>query len=84
MKFLQNFDGNEKSRTILRNIVTLAKDIGMLTLTEGVETEEAHIFLREIGCEKLQGYLFGRPMPKEELFQKIDSGEYVPDSTVIS
>lgn len=76
MKFLQNFESNEKSKVILRNIVKLAKEIGMLTLTEGVETEEASEFLKEIGCEKLQGFLFGKPMPREEIYHKIQSGEY--------
>lgn len=76
MKFLQNFGSNEKSKVILRNIVKLAKEIGMQTLTEGVETEEASEFLKEIGCEKLQGYLFGKPMPREEIYYKIQSGEY--------
>ncbi len=76
MKFLHNFEGDEKSKTILKNIVTLAKDIGMVTLTEGVETEEARQFLQKIGCETLQGYLFGTPMTKEVLQEKINSGEY--------
>lgn len=79
MKFLHNFGGNQKSQTILKNIVSLAKDIGMLTLTEGVETEEARKFLHEIGCEKLQGYLFGMPMPREEIRKKLESGEYIPE-----
>ena len=77
MKFLQNLSKDEKSKTILRNIVKLAKEIGMVTLTEGVETEEARTFLLEIGCEILQGYLFGKPMPKAELQKKISSGEYL-------
>ena len=48
----------------------------MQTLTEGVETDEAINFLKEIGCERLQGYLFGKPMKKEELIQKIKDGIY--------
>ncbi len=76
MKFLHNFGANEKSKSILKNIVTMAKDIGMKTLTEGVETEIARDFLRDIGCEKLQGYLFGKPMTKQELREKIERGEY--------
>ncbi len=39
----------------------------MKTLTEGVEAEEQAAFLTQIGCERLQGYLFGKPAPKEEL-----------------
>ncbi|MCR5400266.1 MAG: EAL domain-containing protein [Treponema sp.] len=82
MKFLQNFDGNEKSKKILKNIVSLAKDVGMLTLSEGVETEEARNFLREIGCEKLQGYLFGPPMPKAQITEKIKNGDYIPEPSL--
>ena len=57
----------------------MAKDLGMNTLSEGVENEEAYSFLKENGCEKLQGYLFGKPMPKEELDEKISSGFYKLD-----
>ena len=77
MKFLSNFSGNVKARQILKNVVNLATELGMDTLTEGVETEEARAFLQEIGCKRLQGYLFGKPMPREELQQKINCGEYV-------
>lgn len=76
MKFLSNFEGNQKARTILQNVIKLAKDLGMQTLTEGVETNEACNFLRENGCEKLQGYLFGKPMSKIEFQVKIDEGIY--------
>ncbi|MBO4404356.1 MAG: EAL domain-containing protein [Treponema sp.] len=80
MKFLQNFSGNEKARQILRSVINLAKEIGMKTLTEGVETEEARDFLKSTGCEKLQGYLFGKPMPRTELLQKIQDGTYIPEA----
>ena len=79
MKFLQHFAENKKAKVILRNIIKLAKDIGMETLTEGVETEEAKEFLKEIGCDRLQGYLFGKPMPKLELVAKIQDGTYIPE-----
>ena len=81
MKFLSNFSGNIKARQILKNVVNLATELGMDTLTEGVETEEARAFLQEIGCKRLQGYLFGKPMPREELQHKINCGEYVLEST---
>ena len=77
MKFLSNFSGNEKARQILKNVINLAKDLGMQTLTEGVETQEAYDFLRDNGCEKLQGYLFSKPIPKSEFEAKIDDGTFV-------
>lgn len=79
MKFLRDFSGNEKARKILRNIISMAKEIGMCTLTEGVETQEAYEFLKENGCEKIQGYLFGRPMPDTEFLEKLKSNLYQLD-----
>ena len=67
MIFLRNFNENEKSKTILKSIVDMAKTIGINTLTEGVESAEQADFLTQIGCERLQGYFFGKPMPIEEI-----------------
>ncbi len=76
MAFLSKFSENRKAEPIITSIVSLAQKIGMQTLSEGVETQEAYDFLKGIGCQRLQGYLFGKPMPKEELVQKIQSGFY--------
>lgn len=64
MEFLSNF--TERSRQVIISIVDMAKRIGIRTLAEGVETEEQFDFLKEIGCEKVQGYYFGKPAPLEE------------------
>lgn len=76
MMFLKKFSENEKTQPILSSIVALANKIGMQTLTEGVETEEAYEFLKKIGCQRLQGYLFGKPMPKQEFIEKLMDGTY--------
>ena len=76
MKFLSQFSENKKTQPILSSVVNLAQKIGMQTLTEGVETEDARDFLRSIGCQRLQGYLFGKPMTRAELQQKIKDGVY--------
>ncbi len=76
MIFLKNFDGNAKARQILKNVINLAKDLGMKTLTEGVESQEAYQFLRENGCDMLQGYLFSKPIPAEEIEAKINDGTF--------
>lgn len=75
MKFLTGFDSNEKTRPILENIVDLTKQLDMLSLSEGVETQEQFDFLAKIGCNRAQGYLFSKPLPLEELRAKLDSGE---------
>jgi EAL domain-containing protein (putative c-di-GMP-specific phosphodiesterase class I) len=57
MKFLSSM--NVKSKAIVKALITMAKDIGIKTLAEGVETEEEKDFLHEIGCGRLQGYFYG-------------------------
>ena len=48
-------------------ILALAQSLELGTVAEGVETEEQAAFLREAGCRTLQGYLFSRPKPPDEL-----------------
>ena len=62
MDFLRESEREERSRTILKMIVALAKELGMPVITEGVETKEHVDFLTKIGCHVFQGYFFGRPM----------------------
>ena len=61
MRFLSSLD--RRSRRILTSVIHMAKEIDIHTLAEGVETEEQFLYLRDIGCEKVQGYYFGAPMP---------------------
>ncbi len=77
MRFLSNLENSEKAKTLLDCIIQLANRIDMLTLTEGVETGEQADYLRRIGCDRLQGYLFSKPVPKELLYERVDSGELV-------
>ena len=64
MSFLRPF--NLRSKRIVAAVVRMAKDIYIHTLAEGIETEEQFAYLRDIGCEKVQGFYFGKPMPFEE------------------
>ena len=57
---------NSRSQRIATKIIEMAKTIDVHTLVEGVETEEQYNYFRNIGCEKVQGYYFGKPMPYEE------------------
>ena len=61
MSFLKQLTVNPKTGTILASVINMAKRLGMETLAEGVETQEQYEFLREVGCEKLQGFLFSPP-----------------------
>lgn len=63
MGFLRQTDHQERSRIILRMIITLSKQLGMEVVTEGVETREQVEFLTDMGCDVFQGYYFAKPMP---------------------
>ena len=67
MVFLRSIDKNPKTRTLMSYIIKTANEMGLSPLCEGVETEEHYQFLKEVGCERAQGYYFGKPMPLDEL-----------------
>ncbi len=71
MNFLRHF--NDRSKDIIDMTVQMAKKLGIHTVAEGVETKEHLQFLREIGCEKIQGYYYGRPLPQAEAIANIAS-----------
>lgn len=58
--------GVKEAVAIIRAVVALAGSLGMATTAEGVETESEHEMVRRLGCTKVQGYYFGRPLPVEE------------------
>ena len=66
MVFLKGLDTNQKTGKIMTYIVEGAKAMGVSPLCEGVETEIHYKFLDIIGCERAQGFYFGKPMPMDE------------------
>ena len=58
--------GVREAIAIIRAVVALAKSLGMATTAEGVETEAEHLMVQDLGCTKVQGFYFGRPLPVEE------------------
>ena len=75
MQFLKGFGSNSKTKTILESVVKLSELLGMSPLTEGIETDEQLDFMRSIGCNKLQGYLFGKPVPYDMVKESIRAGK---------
>ena len=68
--------GSPESLAIIRAVVAMADALDMSTTAEGVETEAELAMIRKLGCKKIQGYYFGRPMPAAEaraLFQRTQS-----------
>lgn len=63
--FVAGLPGDEGSQKIVRAIVALAHGLGKLVVAEGIETEAQRDFLRGLGCDFGQGFLFGEPKPAE-------------------
>ncbi|MBN2177051.1 MAG: EAL domain-containing protein [Demequinaceae bacterium] len=56
--FIQTLTSEDKSAELISSLVNLGKSLGLSVVAEGVETEEQLAFLRELGCSRVQGYLF--------------------------
>ncbi len=81
MEFMHTFD--EKTKCMLKSIVSMAKGMGIKTLSEGVETEEQFAYLKEIGCGKAQGYLFHKPETIEKIKEKYFVSNYPIEERVM-
>lgn len=86
MMFLSTESDSKRGGTILSSMVRMAKWLGMPVIAEGVETVEQADFLRSIGCDYIQGYLYSRPLPQEQyvaLLSESTLGTKVPRMNLI-
>ncbi len=67
--FIDTIVNDENTRVITESIIYMVKKLGFETIAEGVESKEQFEYLKEIGCDCIQGYLLGKPMPGEEIKQ---------------
>jgi diguanylate cyclase (GGDEF)-like protein len=65
--FIAELDQSANAGVIIQAIVALGRALGMIVLIEGVETEEQRVLMRLAGCNEMQGFLFAKPMPREEI-----------------
>ncbi|MCS7809485.1 cyclic di-GMP receptor MorA, partial [Pseudomonas aeruginosa] len=64
--FVDGLPHGEQDAQIARAIIAMAHSLNLMVIAEGVESQAQLDFLREHGCDEVQGYLFGRPMPAEQ------------------
>ena len=76
--FVAALDQSANTGVIIQAIVTLGRALGMSVLIEGVETEEQRVLLRLAGCNEMQGFLFAKPAPAEEIDRLVAAGEALP------
>lgn len=66
MRFMDGIESSDKGKIVINTIVEMTKKLDIPMVVEGVETQGQYEFLRDIGCEMIQGYYFSRPVPPEE------------------
>lgn len=66
MSFIRKIGENPKTKSIVHSIIGMTHEIGIKTVAEGVETEGQVSFLRQSGCDYIQGYYYSKPLPEEE------------------
>lgn len=82
--FVANIPDNENSMSIARAIVGLGQSLHLSLVAEGVETQAQYTFLRDLGCNLMQGYLFSRPVPAEAMSRLLTQDSATAGSTVLS
>ena len=78
MRFTRNLMKGEKNYIIVSNVIRMAREMGITTLMEGIETEEQRDLLAGLGCDMLQGYLYSKPKSFEELEEQAKKGVGIP------
>jgi EAL domain-containing protein (putative c-di-GMP-specific phosphodiesterase class I) len=72
-------DHSANAGVIIQAVVALGRALGMSVLIEGVETEEQRVLLRLAGCNEMQGFLFARPAPPEEIERLLADEHSAPE-----
>jgi EAL domain-containing protein (putative c-di-GMP-specific phosphodiesterase class I) len=79
--FIRDTPGDANGTAIVQSILAMAGHLGLRVIAEGVETQEQARFLAQNGAQGMQGYLFARPMPIDDVIKLLDahpSGFQVP------
>jgi diguanylate cyclase (GGDEF)-like protein/PAS domain S-box-containing protein len=71
--FVSHMDSDQETHEIVRIIVMLAHNLGLKVVAEGVETQAQLELLRQVGCERAQGYLFSRPVDDQTILKLLET-----------
>jgi len=73
--FILDCPDDERSTALVEATVAMGKSLGMEVVAEGVETSAQLAMLRRFGCDALQGYLFAKPLPADDLLAELQTNQ---------
>ena len=76
--FIKDTIQDTRGQIVTKSIIEMANKLNMRTVAEGIETEEQAEFLKQIGCQIAQGFLYGKPVDKESFIEL-----FIPKSQTI-
>ncbi|MGW0158434.1 putative bifunctional diguanylate cyclase/phosphodiesterase [Mycobacterium sp. NPDC003323] len=82
--FVTALTDDRRAAAIVRSVIDLARELGLTTVAEGVETAETASVLRDFGCQVGQGYLFSEPLAPQEMLALLRSRWSAPDAAISS
>lgn len=82
--FVDDIEISEQGRNMVATIVTIAHNLEMQVVAEGVETKQQLDFLATLSCDQLQGYLYSKPLPTNNFYQYLISHKVTNQSTSFS
>ena len=74
--FLAHVATDERDAAIVRTIIAMARNFALTVVAEAVEVEAQLELLRKVGCDKMQGYLLGRPVDAGAFAERIEAGAH--------
>ncbi len=74
--FIDGHTGTKRDSVVVSNVAKMANELDMSVITEGVEKWEQVEFLKSVNINMVQGFLFDRPLPKDDFEQRLKNKRY--------
>jgi len=75
--FVRDLPRDSEDQAIAQAIISMGKALGMTVIAEGVETAEQQAFLQDHACDEMQGFLFSKPLPPQQVADLLRSAQLV-------
>jgi EAL domain-containing protein (putative c-di-GMP-specific phosphodiesterase class I) len=74
--FIKGINKNNDDTVLVKTILSMASHLNLTVVAEGVETYEQLAYLRELGCDRAQGFYFSKPVPPDEFAESLFASQF--------